>query len=85
MRSDESLVRDHDGVLVKVKDMAFELDDGSDDGTALIAYKQSLRISLAESAALQARNDLLEVEKERLKGENERLKSTLILVWRHSY
>ena len=82
VRSDECLVRDHDGVLVKVKDMAFELDDGTDDGTALTAYKQSLKISLAESAALQARNDLLEVEKERLKGENERLKSTLILVWR---
>ena len=50
--------------------MAFELDDGTDDGTALIAYKQSLKILLTETAALKAKNDLLEATNKRLKGEN---------------
>ena len=69
VRSDESVVRNQDGKKTKVKDMAFEMDDGTDDGNALIAYKQSLKISLAESAALEAKNVALELEVLRLKGE----------------
>ena len=73
VRSDESVTLTNEGNKIKVKDMAFELDDGTDDGTALIAYKQSLKISLAETAALEAKNDQLEATNKRLKGENRSL------------
>lgn len=45
---------------------AFELDDGTDDATALKAYKQSLEIALAQAK-------LNEAENEHLRGDNHSL------------
>ena len=50
---DEVLTRNNVGDVVKVADMAFECDDGTDPITALTAYKQALTISLTENADLE--------------------------------
>ena len=72
VRSDESLVRNQDGVMIKLKDQAFAIEKDPDMGmeASNIAFKQALKISMAESAALEAEKVALELEVQRLKGEN---------------
>ena len=67
-REDEVVTRNSEGDVVKVHDMAFEMDDGTDIATALSAYKQSLTSSLAENKQLEKENEELKEQLEKLKG-----------------
>ena len=75
VRSDESLTLTNEGKVIKVRDIAFDIVKcGQDDESSALedkaTYKQALKISLMESAALQADKAALEAEVLRLKGEN---------------
>jgi hypothetical protein len=78
VRSDESVTLTNEGNKIKVKDTAFDIVKcGADDATSAeddkATFKQALKISLMEKDALEKEKVLLELEVQRLKGENSSL------------